>query len=68
MIAPKVDLLAAENPAVNFVKVDLDENEELATKLHVSAVPTFILYVNGVKKAEVVGANYEAVKALLGKI
>lgn len=37
----------------------------LTNNSKVSAVPTFLLFKNGVKSGEVVGATYEKVKALV---
>lgn len=32
---------------VDFVKVDLDQNKELATKYNVRSIPAFIIFQNG---------------------
>ena len=36
--------------AVKIVKVDIDKNQELATKYQVRSVPTMILFKDGVPK------------------
>jgi len=41
-IAPTFEKLSKENPNVNFVKVDVDEAQEVAQKYSVTAMPTFV--------------------------
>eukprot|EP00178_Gracilaria_changii_P004408 TRINITY_DN1705_c0_g2_i1.p2 TRINITY_DN1705_c0_g2~~TRINITY_DN1705_c0_g2_i1.p2 ORF type:complete len:110 (+),score=22.49 TRINITY_DN1705_c0_g2_i1:24-353(+) len=40
-----------------FLKVDVDENEEVTGQYKVSAMPTFVFLKNGSKVAEFSGAN-----------
>jgi thioredoxin 1 len=57
MIAPLVEKMATFNPHIAFVKVNVDEAQDLTRKYGVSAMPTFMAFTNGVKSAEVVGAD-----------
>ncbi len=41
-IGPKFEALAAEAPTVSFVKIDLDNFEQTASKYKINSVPTFI--------------------------
>lgn len=41
--------LATENPGVVFLKVDVDECEDLASHYEISAMPTFVFVKNQVK-------------------
>jgi thioredoxin 1 len=66
-IAPIIEAEAQKNPHMTFCKVDIDENQELAQRNSISAVPTFHVFKNGTKLGEVKGANAEAVKALIAK-
>ena len=45
MIAPVYEKMSKKYTDVDFVKVDVDENEETAEKCEVEAMPTFIFYV-----------------------
>ncbi len=65
IMAPKVDALAAIYGAVQFVKIDVDEAQEVASLANVSAMPTFQFYRNGKLLAEVVGADVSKLKANL---
>lgn len=57
MIAPVVEKMANSNPQIVFIKVNVDEAQDLTRKYGVSAMPTFIAFTNGVKSAEVIGAD-----------
>uniref|UniRef100_A0A3Q0RYL9 Thioredoxin domain-containing protein n=1 Tax=Amphilophus citrinellus TaxID=61819 RepID=A0A3Q0RYL9_AMPCI len=57
-IAPKY--LMAEDPAnsnVIFLKVDVDEAEDVSSFCKISCMPTFQFYKNGAKVHEFSGAN-----------
>merc|ERR1712167_378212 len=56
-IAPVFVKLAEEMPDVKFVKVDVDQNEAIAAKYNVKAMPTFKFVKNGEVVKELVGAN-----------
>merc|ERR1719461_2456737 len=51
MIKPKFEELSEENPATNFVLVDIDEHDELAGERQIRGVPTFEKW----EKGELVG-------------
>ncbi|ORX94992.1 thioredoxine 2 [Basidiobolus meristosporus CBS 931.73] len=69
LVAPKFEKLSDEHPEAVFVKVDVDELPDVAANASVRAMPTFHIYKDGQKVAEVVGANpaklIETVKATL---
>jgi len=68
MIAPKLEEFAQQMMAdVVFLKVDVDECEEVATDYNISCMPTFILVKNGEKIDEFSGANAEKLKELIEK-
>ncbi|KAI9216824.1 thioredoxine 2 [Blastocladiella britannica] len=65
MMAPKVDELSTSYPDVDFLKIDIDRQHEVAQMAMVTAVPTFHLYKGGVKVGEMVGADPAKLKQLL---
>merc|ERR1711998_372524 len=56
-IAPVFIKMAEEMPEVVFVKVDVDENDEVAAECGISAMPTFQFYKSGAKIDEMCGAS-----------
>jgi hypothetical protein len=48
-----------------FYKIDVDEVPEVAQEQSVRAMPTFLLYKDGEKVGEVVGANPVALEAAI---
>lgn len=48
-----------------FFKIDVDEVPEVAQSESVRAMPTFLLYKDGKKVGEVVGANPTALEAAI---
>lgn len=57
MLGPMLTQLAKDHQDVVFVKVDVDECEEVASKYEVSALPTLVAVRNGVVVGRVVGAS-----------
>jgi thioredoxin 1 len=57
-VAPELDKLAARvGDGVKFVKVNIDENQELAVRYGVMSIPTIAKFVGGSMAAQVVGAR-----------
>ena len=52
---------------MHFIKLDVDEVPEVAQELGIRAMPTFLIFKNGEKVGEVVGANPPALKAAIEK-
>jgi thioredoxin 1 len=58
MVAPELDKLAGQvGDGVKFVKVNVDENQELAVRYGVMSIPTIAKFVGGTMAAQVVGAR-----------
>lgn len=66
-ISPVFEKLATETDGLAFVKIDVDECQETAQKCDISAMPTFQVYVDGKKVAEMLGANEAELKSMIEK-
>jgi thioredoxin 1 len=56
MMTPILEQIASEQgDKLKIVKIDASEEQELAAEFSVSAVPTFVLMVDGHKKAQITG-------------
>ena len=67
MIGPVFEKMASENPGITFVKVDVDDSEEIAAACGISAMPTFQFFKGGEKIDEFKGANIAQLQALVAK-
>ena len=67
VIAPVIVKMSSAFPSARFYKLDVDEVPDVAQELGVRAMPTFIVFRNGDKVGEVVGANQKALEALVEK-
>lgn len=54
-------------PDARFYKLDVDEVPDVAQELGVRAMPTFIVFKDGEKVGEVVGANAKALEGLVAR-
>ena len=58
MVAPVIDELSKRfGSAVKFVKVNIDDNGELAQRFGVMSIPTIAKFEKGTMSAQVVGAR-----------
>jgi thioredoxin len=64
-VAPAYAALAEEFKHVIFLKVDVDEAQELAQELRISAMPTFLAFVNEQQVAMVRGADESGLQAMV---
>ena len=56
MMAPVLEQVSDITPDVKIVKVDIDENPELAERYKVMSIPTFMVFENGTVGKKTVGA------------
>lgn len=47
ILGPVLAALAEEHPAIKFVSVNVDENEQLAEKYQVLSIPCVVFFKNG---------------------
>ena len=66
-IAPDFARLAKEHPTALFVKVDVDELEDVSQEAGIMAMPTFQVYKSGSKAEEMSGANVDKLEAFVKK-
>lgn len=66
MMGPVVEEFAGEHPELKAVKVDVDENPELAMAYRIAAIPALLLFRDGKVVNQSVGfQNKEALAALM---
>ena len=64
-IMPEVENLAEKFSKIKFVKIDVDEAEELAYDHQISKMPTFIVFENGIEIDRFTGAQKEPLERML---
>lgn len=57
MISPLLEKLAQSNPEISFLKVNVDEAQELAAEYQVTALPTIAAFKNGNLKENFMGVR-----------
>lgn len=57
MTSPIIEELAGEMKNVKFVKVDVDQNQELSSQYQVFSIPTFLVFKDGQVVNQFVGAQ-----------
>lgn len=66
-VAPVLDKIVEENSELRLVKVNIDEEQELASRYGVMSIPTMILFRDGEPSAAVIGAQPKgAIERALG--
>jgi len=56
-ISPFFNSLKDKYPSIKFLKIDIDENQEMARKYKIESIPAFILFKDGLEEDRLVGAN-----------
>jgi thioredoxin len=66
-VAPVLEKIVEEHDEVVLVKVNIDEEQELASRYGVMSIPTMILFRDGEPSAAVIGAQPKgAIERALG--
>lgn len=55
MISPVVDEISNEIEDVTFVKIDVDESSDIASRFSIMSIPTLMIFKNGELKSKNVG-------------
>eukprot|EP00294_Goniomonas_avonlea_P017950 CAMPEP_0114561906 /NCGR_PEP_ID=MMETSP0114-20121206/12247_1 /TAXON_ID=31324 /ORGANISM="Goniomonas sp, Strain m" /LENGTH=107 /DNA_ID=CAMNT_0001747559 /DNA_START=130 /DNA_END=453 /DNA_ORIENTATION=+ len=66
-LAPFVDELEEGHPEVRFLRVDVDDQEAIAARQKITAMPTFVMYQHGMQLGHFTGASEQKLKELLEK-
>jgi thioredoxin 1 len=61
-VAPRYDQLSSQYPSVNFLKVNTDTQEQIASEEQISAMPTFVFYKGGRRIHTITGADIRGVE------
>ncbi|XP_050450050.1 thioredoxin-2-like isoform X2 [Cataglyphis hispanica] len=67
MIGPLIEELSKEMQDVIFLKVDVDECEDIAAEYEITSMPTFIFIKEGKVLETFSGANYDKLKNTVEK-
>ena len=69
MVSPIIEELAKEyEDKVNFVKVDVEQNKELASKYSIFSIPTLAIFKDGKVIAQAAGAaSKESIRTYINK-
>lgn len=72
-IAPKYEFLdenygVKKYEDVQFVKIDVDQSRDIAQYLQISAMPTFVIFVQGKERERVRGASYGELKRKIEEV
>uniref|UniRef100_A0A0A9WXZ7 Thioredoxin n=1 Tax=Lygus hesperus TaxID=30085 RepID=A0A0A9WXZ7_LYGHE len=65
MIAPKLEELAQAHPEIVFLKVDVDECEDVAAAYEISVMPTFVFIKEKKKLTSFSGSNFDKLKEVV---
>lgn len=65
MVAPAYEEMSKEMTDVEFVKVNVDVADEVASECGIQAMPTFQFFKGGKKVSEVRGADIAKLKAVI---
>lgn len=66
MLGPVVEEIEKERPDINVVKINVDEQPELAEKFRVMSIPTLVVIKEGEQKGTAVGVKpKESILAML---
>eukprot|EP00008_Paramoeba_atlantica_P009394 CAMPEP_0201490254 /NCGR_PEP_ID=MMETSP0151_2-20130828/25789_1 /ASSEMBLY_ACC=CAM_ASM_000257 /TAXON_ID=200890 /ORGANISM="Paramoeba atlantica, Strain 621/1 / CCAP 1560/9" /LENGTH=105 /DNA_ID=CAMNT_0047876141 /DNA_START=15 /DNA_END=332 /DNA_ORIENTATION=+ len=66
-MAPTFKTLSEENPNTLFLKIDIDEAEDIAEKYEVAQLPLFVVFKDGAKVDSFGGTVAEKVKEMVKK-
>lgn len=57
MLAPVIEELSEQMKDVKFMKINVDDNEELSKKYEISSIPCIVFIKNGVEVDRIIGGQ-----------
>ncbi len=60
MLSPIIEEIGQENKDIKIVKVDVDTENELASKYNVNSIPTVMIFDHGQLKSTIIGFHQKA--------
>ena len=57
MLSPIIDEVADKMKEIKFVKINVDDNQELARSLGVSGIPCLIIFKDGKEVSRIIGSR-----------
>lgn len=68
MLAPVVEELAVQMKNVKFVKINVDDNQKLASKYGISSIPCLVMFKGGKEVGRMVGnKTSEEIEEMVGE-
>ena len=64
-ITPQIQKLSEATTNVDFYKIDVDDNQDLAEEYEVASVPTFIMFKDKAVVERVLGANAQKIEQMI---
>jgi thioredoxin 1 len=69
MIAPIVEKIEIENPTINVIKVDADQEGKMMMTYSVGSIPTLLFFKDGILEKSLVGFQPQSkIQAVLNQI
>jgi thioredoxin 1 len=65
LISPHYEILSKKYNTNKYFKVDIDELDDVASIAEITAIPSFLVYDDGVLIDELVGASIEKLEELI---
>jgi thioredoxin 1 len=57
---PVVEKLADRHASITFAKINVEDNQEIANRFHVSSIPAYVMFNDSSPAASKIGATSEA--------
>lgn len=66
-ISPEFEKLSEQYDGIEFYKLDVDDVEDVAQEVGIRAMPTFMVFKNGERVDELIGAEPKKLGAMIAK-
>jgi thioredoxin 1 len=57
---PVVEKLADRHSSITFAKLNVDDNQDIASRFHISSIPAYLMFNDSTPEASKIGATSEA--------